>query len=296
MTPGFLCIDKPSGPTSRDVVNVVQPWARPAKVGHAGTLDPLASGVLVVAIGAATRLISVLQGQPKRYRAAFRLGLETDTEDITGRVIATHPLPEGAVTIPQLTAVLRGFVGTITQTPPQFSAVHVGGRRAYEWARQGAEVSLAPRTVEIYALDLVAFTPPEFTVDVACSGGTYIRALGRDIGRQLGCGAVMTELRRTAVGPFALTHAVALADLTADNWRSKLWPTTAAVSHLPMRSLSPAEITAVLHGRTIRGDPLRPLSEGQEVGLLDGTGALLAIGVVTPDYQVHPRLVLAGAN
>lgn len=289
---GFLCIDKPSGPTSRDVVNRIQTWVRPGKAGHAGTLDPLATGVLIVAVGAATRLISLLHEWPKKYRGTFRLGITTDTDDMTGQVL-TQSEAGKSVTSTQLEAVLGGFVGSLLQTPPTYSAVHVQGQRAYELARQGQDVHLTPRPVEIYALTLVEFTPPDFTVDVVCSGGTYMRALGRDIGQQLGCGAVMTALRRTAVGSFRLEQAVAYSEMTADNWHSHLWPLTAAVGHRPTRTLTPREIEAVQHGRPIPGDPLQPLPPGREVALLDGEGHLLAIGVVSDQHRVQPRIVLA---
>lgn len=293
MTSGFLCIDKPTGVTSRDVVNVVQKLVRPLKVGHAGTLDPLATGVLVVAVGGATRLISYVQDTTKQYRGRFRLGLSSDTDDITGEVVVRGD--PSHITAEQLSAVMTEFVGRIEQTPPRFSAVHVQGQRAYDLARQGREVELTSRTVEVFSIALVEFANPEFVIDVTCGSGTYLRALGRDIGQRLGCGALMTELRRTAVGPFTIDRAISVEALTRDNWTTQLWPVTTAVQHLASRPLSDEEVAAVRCGRAISCGGKSP--QDAEIALIDAVGALVGVGVCNAQTgRLQPRLVLASGE
>ena len=180
---GVLNVDKPVGVTSRDVVNQVVRLVRPAKVGHAGTLDPLATGVLVVCVGHATRLINLVQEGRKRYRGRFRLGQTSDTDDVTGNV---QPAGDwSGITKTQLEAELVEFIGQIQQVPPQFSAVHVQGQRAYDLARRGVAVELTARPVEVFSLQLTAFEPPDFELDVVCGSGTYIRSIGRDLGTRL---------------------------------------------------------------------------------------------------------------
>jgi len=290
MPSGFLCLDKPSGITSRDAVNAIQRLVRPQKVGHAGTLDPLATGVLAIAIGSATRLIRHVQDQPKRYRGTFELGLSSDTEDITGQI--TRRCDPTGVTEERLRDVLSGFVGSLEQTPPQFSAVHVQGQRAYDLARKGVAMDLAPRRVEIFSMELADFASPLFTIDVECSGGTYIRSLGRDIGERLGCGAVMTALRRTAVGRFALDTAIPLDAVTRDSLPGQLMPLALAVAHLPVATLSPAQIRALRCGQTIAFDDGR-LTDGAEVALFDDAGQLAGVGIVDREqHRLRAPLVL----
>jgi tRNA pseudouridine55 synthase len=297
MAAGFLCVDKPPGITSRDVVNVIQRLVRPLKVGHAGTLDPLATGVLVVAVGSATRLISFVQDGRKRYRGSFRLGETSDTEDCTGTVVDSGD--PTFVTVEMLTAALAEFVGQIEQTPPQFSAIHVQGQRAYDLARQGIAVELAPRRIDVFGIDLVEFATPEFTIDVCCSGGTYIRSLGRDVGQRLGCGALMTALRRTAVGPFTIERAVPLESLTRETGERALWPLSTAAQHLPSVALSAEEVAAVRCGKAIRpaagaSPSLAEVLPSGDLALFDAAGELVGIGVADPATNlVKPRLVLA---
>jgi tRNA pseudouridine55 synthase len=286
---GLLCVRKPAGVTSRDVVNMLQKLVRPLKAGHAGTLDPLATGVLVIAIGAATRLVRYVQNQPKHYRGEFELGLTTDTDDITGRVLARQDA--GSVSITSVRNVLTVFRGTIAQIPPRFSAVHVQGQRAYDLARRGEQVELTSRPVEVHALELVEFAPPRLVLDVACGSGTYIRALGRDIGQRLGCGAAMSALERRAVGVFTLDRAVPPEHLTRDTLNDCLWPLTSAVEGLPRWKAAHDQQQALGRGQSVcvAGETLA-ISSG-EVAVLDDRGELVAIAELNSG-RLQPRLVL----
>jgi tRNA pseudouridine55 synthase len=213
MLHGFLNIDKPAGITSHDVVAQVRRLARQRRVGHAGTLDPAATGVLVVALGMATRLIEYVQDQTlKEYRAVVRLGSTTTTDDAEGAPLETRPLP--MLDRGNLEALLAQFHGMIEQVPPMYSALHHEGQRLHELARAGKTVELAPRPVYIERITLVEWRAPDMTIDVRCGKGTYIRALARDIGAAAGCGAHLAALRRTAVGTFRIEDAVALDTMT----------------------------------------------------------------------------------
>ena len=200
---GLLNVHKPAGITSRDVVNRIQRVVRPVKVGHAGTLDPLATGVLVICLGSATRLIEYVQRMPKHYRGTFLLGRKSDTEDIEGEIEVLDAAPQPS--IDEIHAALPQFVGTIRQRPPAYSALKVGGKRAYQLARAGQEVQLAARPIEVYSLSLQHYEYPEIVLDIQCGSGTYVRSLGRDLADGLGTGAVMSALERTAIGDFDLS-------------------------------------------------------------------------------------------
>jgi len=288
---GILNLNKPSGLTSRQVVDRVQRLARPAKAGHAGTLDPLASGVLVVCVGAATRLIQYVQQMPKRYTAEFLLGRESPTDDVEGELTEWPDLPiPDAVALGGATAQ---FVGRIEQRPPTYSAIKIGGRRAYDLARRGQQVELKARPVDVYGIDLIAYDYPRLTLDVRCGGGTYIRSLGRDLAESLGTKAVMSTLTRTAVGDFRVEDALELERLAADGWARKLQPPVAAVSGLPQVSLAPDQVTAARHGRQVE---LAAAPVGAtEVAGVDSSGNLVAI--LTPRNPgrrsvYHPSRVL----
>lgn len=217
---GLLVIDKPTGMTSRDVVNRVQQWfPRGTKVGHTGTLDPLATGVLVVCVGAATKLADVVQAMGKTYRSQFRLGATSDTDDADGAVTlvtdATPPTEEAVRT------ALAGFVGVVEQLPPAYSALKVAGRRAHDLARRGEAVELKPRPVRIDAVRLLGYAWPFVEVEVDCGKGTYIRSIARDLGEKLGVGGLVASLRRTRVGPFTAEQAIGL-DIGWQEARSRL--------------------------------------------------------------------------
>lgn len=248
---GVLNICKPAGITSRDVVNRVQRIIRPAKVGHAGTLDPLATGVLVVCVGPATRLVEYVQGMPKRYVGSFLLGRTSDTEDVEGEVTELSGVPQPSRD--QIESLLPQFVGEIMQRPPAFSALKVKGRRAYQLARQGAEVKLEARPVTVYDLALLDYQYPEMTLEVTCGGGTYVRSLGRDIGQALGSGAVMATLKRTRIGPFDIHDAWPPEQLTREQVAQRLLPAIQAVDQLPKVALSDQQIADIRQGRVIGG-------------------------------------------
>lgn len=271
---GVLNLNKPPGMTSRDVVNRVQRIVRPAKAGHAGTLDPLADGVLVVCIGAATRLIEYVQRMPKAYRATFLLGRESPTDDIEGEVRELESTP-----IPMLDEIITGscrLVGRIEQRPPAYSALKVQGQRAYALARSGQSVELAPRPVDVYRLEVVRYDYPELELEIECSSGTYVRALGRDLAQLLGTAAVMSALVRTAVGGFRLKDACPLDELTSETLWSHLLPPLRAVEVLPQVRLSDEQIAEVAHGRPVRL-PADLASQADEVAAVDQQDELIAV-------------------
>lgn len=243
---GLVNVNKPVGFSSRDVVNRVQRIVRPAKAGHAGTLDPIASGVLVVCVGPATRLIEYVQRMPKRYLGTFLLGRKSDSEDIESELIE---LPHAPVpTQGEIEAVLPQFTGVIEQIPPAFSALKVKGKRAYELARRGEHVELAPRSIEIHALRLVEYDYPRLVLDILCGSGTYVRSLGRDIAQTLGSAAVMSALERTAIGRFGVEDALDLATLDERVLQQHLRPAVEAVADLPRVELDEAEQRQLRNG------------------------------------------------
>jgi tRNA pseudouridine55 synthase len=284
-----LLVDKPAGPTSFDVVaRVRRAFGRRAKVGHAGTLDPFATGLLLVLAGRATRLAPYLVGLDKRYLATLALGARSDSGDRDGDIEDTGaPIPEREA----FEACARAFTGAIEQVPPATSAIKVGGRRSYELARSGQAVELPPRRVMIHRLDVVAFDRDAATavLDVICSKGTYVRALARDLGEAAGCGAYCRDLRRTAIGAFAVDDA-GTPDAVAATPSDPRWCRTpaAALGHLPARALSEPERRELSHGR--------PLDSQGETGptacLADGT----LVAVAEPDGDsLRPRVVLEPA-
>jgi tRNA pseudouridine55 synthase len=279
--------------TSRQAVNLVERLTRPVRAGHAGTLDPLASGVLVVCVGAATRLIGYVQRMPKQYRGTFLLGRQSPTEDIEGEVTELPDAPRP--TREQIVAAAARLVGRIEQRPPVFSAIKVAGRRAYDLARQGRRPELAARPVLIYAIDVTEYRYPELVLDVTCGSGAYVRALGRDLAGLLGTSAVMSALVRTAIGGFTLENAVDPRRLNRD-WLSLLQSPLRAVEYLPRVQLSAAEVQFIRTGRTIPSrSPLaasRPLAipfseashdrtaDATEIVALDPAGEF--VGILTP--------------
>ncbi|HEB66067.1 MAG TPA: tRNA pseudouridine(55) synthase TruB [Chloroflexi bacterium] len=253
---GVLVIDKPVGITSHDVVQIVRRGTGIRRAGHTGTLDPRASGVLVVLIGPAVRLSEFVSASDKRYQATLRLGTSTDTYDAEGTVTQTTS-PED-ITEEQFEEALKQFVGEIEQVPPPYSAVKVKGRKAYELSRKGQKVELPPRKINVYSLELLEWVPPEAVVDVYCSSGTYVRSLAHDVGKVLGCGAHLVELRRTKSGQFTLRDAVPLrklrdAFLTGD-WYKYLIPAAEALDW-PYKVLNSEEVEMVRFGRRLPADP-----------------------------------------
>jgi len=249
---GILNIDKPSGITSRQVVNGVCALApKKTRVGHCGTLDPMATGVLIVCVGPATRLIQFGQAAPKHYVGDFRFGLTSNTEDITGE-LTTHDTPP--VSREQLEAALPQFVGKIDQRPPAFSALRVGGKRAYDLARAGKEVQLESREIEIFSLSVVTFDFPNFQIDIKCGSGTYVRSLGRDIAESLATHAVMTGLVRAGIGEFQQADAVKLDDLNSENVDDHLLAPQSIIGDMASTVLVDDEFEKLQDGNWIRRD------------------------------------------
>lgn len=275
---GALVVDKPVGMTSHDVVQAIRNGTGLRRAGHTGTLDPRASGVLVILVGPAVRLSEYVSASDKRYQAIIRLGGSTDTFDAEGKVTLTKdPLN---ITEEQFNTALQTFVGEIEQTPPPYSAVKVQGRKAYEMARQGEEVDLAPRKITVHHLEILEWAPPEVVIDVHCSSGTYVRSLANDLGVMLGCGAYLVGLRRTKSGRFSLRDSVPLRKLqeafTAGNWYQYLIPAAEALGDWPAIELNPDEVEGVRHGHRVKvvGEPtetkVRGVStQGELVALME---------------------------
>jgi tRNA pseudouridine55 synthase len=239
---GLLLIDKPGGVTSHDVVDTVRRALGTRKVGHAGTLDPMATGLLLVGVGGATRLLRFLGDLEKTYEGTARLGVETATLDAEGEVTASSPV---SASDQQVMAAMHALVGGSMQRPPAYSAVKVGGRKLYEAARKGEELEAAPRAIRVDAFDLLGRRGDDVDFRVVCSSGTYVRVLLADVGRALGCGAHLTDLRRTRIGPFDV------ADATPPGAPGEPLPVERAVGHLPRLSLDPEEAVAAGHGRIL---------------------------------------------
>jgi tRNA pseudouridine55 synthase len=236
---GLLLVDKPEGMTSHDVVDAVRRALGTRKVGHAGTLDPMATGLLLVGVGRATRLLRFLGDLPKTYEGAGRLGVETDTLDAEGEVVRVAPV---SATREDVERAIAGLVGTSMQRPPAYSAVKVGGRKLYEAARRGEPLEAPPRPIVVEAFEVLGYEAPAFGFRVRCSGGTYVRVLIADIGALLGCGAHLARLRRVAIGSFRVQDAAPPEAL------GELLPHEAAVRHLPRVDLGVEEARAAANG------------------------------------------------
>jgi tRNA pseudouridine55 synthase len=281
---GILNFNKPRGRTSFSVIGLVRKGSGVRRVGHAGTLDPLAEGVLLVCVGAAVRITEYLMDLPKVYRGTVRLGIETDTYDAEGEVAATH---EVDVSEDVLREALTAFDGEIEQRPPAHSAIKVGGRPAYERARKGEKIDLPPRKVTIHRLELLRFQPPEVEIEVECSRGTYVRSLAHDLGQALGCGAHLSALTRTRVGPFrvedALDEAALEAAFAGGTWPDPLQPIDAGLIQLPALTVPIEDEKDLRHGQAARIDDeeaLRgagPLSDALQVRGYAEDGSLIGI-------------------
>lgn len=283
---GLLNLHKPPGQTSRDAVNHVQRLVRPAKVGHAGTLDPLASGVLVIGVGPATRLTQFVQQMPKRYEATFQLGSRSDTDDIEGQVmqIPDPPRPSRG----DIEAALPAFVGVIDQRPPSYSALKVQGERAYALARRGAPVLLPSRPVRVYGITVRQYEYPILRLSIHCGAGTYIRAIGRDLAEALGTAAVMTALVRTEIGGFRIEEAETPESLTKDNLPHRLLPPLRALDGYPVLQLDSAEVGSVRNGQFLlrAGFPTNAM-----VAAVDDRGELVAVLRSRGNDQLKPEVV-----
>ena len=289
MACGFLVLDKPAGMTSRRAVDHVKRLVRPDKTGHAGTLDPLATGVLVVAVGRATRLMACVQAGSKTYRATFLLGRRSETDDTEISVEVLEATPDLADS--DIATALEEFVGEIQQVPPAYSAVKVAGRRAYQLARSGQDVELTARTVRVDSIRILGWSSPELDVEIVCGSGTYIRSIGRDLGSRLGCGAVMSGLVRTRVGPFLLDEATPVESLDPETVFGQMVSPLVAVADLPRQIATPAQLEEIFHGRRVAWSGAIP-GDGARVVLVDSESQLAAIGdYVTDTAQFAPRHV-----
>ena len=293
---GLLNVAKERGPTSHDVVDLVRRAAGIRRVGHAGTLDPAAAGVLPVLVGRVTRLARFFGGYRKRYQAVIRLGIETDTCDAEGTIVTQAPVDDGV--FEKLPAVLASFVGDVPQEVPAYAAVKSGGQPLYARARRGETVAPPTRTVSIYQLEIAALAPPTFTLLVECGGGTYIRALARDIGRLLNVGAHLETLTRLGVGPFVLDDALperSLRENAPGIWEYPYFTAAAELlPEIPAETLSPKATADFGHGRTVPVAAwLRPAAA---VRFFDEAGALLGIGLADGAGRARPDTVLLTAD
>ncbi len=284
---GLLLIDKPQGPTSHDIISQLRRITGIRRIGHAGTLDPLATGLLLVAVGRATRLLEYLQDQPKRYEAAVRLGQRTDTFDAQGRVLAEKTVKADALEIEQ---ALAQFRGPIQQFAPAYSAVKRDGVPLYKLARQGLDIERPSRDVIIYSLELIAWDAPTVHLDIACSAGTYIRTIADDLGAALGCGGHISALRRTSIGSFSAADALSPDDLQNSSWADYLLPMESAVGHLPRVDFSSQAARQLLLGQQApgtgtlaEGTPARAFNEDSRF-----LGIVLAAGQAWQPHKMFP--------
>lgn len=286
---GLLNIDKPPGLTSHDVVDHIRRQTRVSRVGHAGTLDPQAIGVLLIGLGRGTKLTQFLHECPKTYRATLKLGVRTDSYDAEGKVVEVRTV--GTIGHEQIMTTLEAFQGTIDQVPPMFSALKRQGQRLYTLARQGIDVERRPRQVQIFQLHLLELAADTMILEVECSTGTYIRVLADDIGGRLGCGAHLTALVRTAIGPFRREGALALSALDEavcqGQWHQHVISLASAVDAFPAIVVTAAAAEASAHGMSPTRQGISRivgrLAVGGTVAILGEDGGLLAMGVSTVD-------------
>lgn len=291
---GVIIVDKPQGFTSHDVVNRMRRFANTRKVGHLGTLDPMATGVLPLVLGRATRLAQFFSAGEKTYDARLQFGWSTDTYDREGERTSDPVTP--SFTRDELDAALTKFRGPFLQTPPPFSAKRVAGTPSYRLARKGAAVDLAPVPVHVFDLDLLEFDGPSARIHVRCSAGTYLRGIAHDTGRELGCGAFLTALRRTASGEFSEDRAFtldALADLArAGNLESALIPAARVLPEFPSAAVDTITAGQIRQGKDFRLSPFVEWSGSKYVKAVNPEGDLIAIGEARLPHVYHPILVL----
>ncbi len=278
---GLILVNKPKGITSFSAVARVRYLLHTKRVGHTGTLDPLAEGVLPILVGRATSLCAYITETEKSYTARVRLGITTDTEDITGTVLCERDV---SVTEAELISAADSFLGETEQIPPMFSAIKVDGQRLYSLARQGVEIKREPRQIFIKEITVREFDGKEFYLDVVCGKGTYIRSLCRDIGEKLGCGATMTELVRTSTAGFSLANAVPLDELTEENVKSHIMPTDKAVENMPFINVTEKQAVRFSNGGAldVGRTGLKNAVEGMLLRVKYGD-VLLGIGQIKAD-------------
>jgi tRNA pseudouridine55 synthase len=285
---GILHVDKPLGLTSHDVVNKVRRLSGIRRVGHSGTLDPLATGLLSLCLGQATRLVEYLVGLDKEYLVTIRLGQETNTYDGEGQITAEKPVE---VTRQQLDNALEQFRGQIEQVPPMFSAVKVDGQPLYRRARQGADIERPARQVTVYNIEQLSWQMPVLALRISCSSGTYIRSIAHDLGQVLGCGGHVASLRRTAIGEISIEEATPLDQLQPESWRQHLRPPDSAVYHLPSLELSDDDVKKISHGQRVPMEEASQPTGKSPVRAYDRQGHF--IGILIPvEGQWQPRKIL----
>jgi len=284
----MLLVDKPAGITSHDVVSVARRALRTRRIGHGGTLDPFATGLLVLLVGHATRLLPHVDGEPKVYDATIAFGAETDTDDVTGTVSRTAALPD----VERVREAIGRLTGAIDQVPPAYSAKQVDGQRAYDAARRGTALELDPVRVVVHEWVIRELTAERADVTITCGGGTYIRALARDLARLCDSAAHLASLRRTGSGSFSVSDAVSIDDLR--DGRASVSPARDAIPHLPAVTLSPEGVVNVRQGRAIPVDLEGADASAAKSALMDGTGRLVAVAERV-DTVWQPRVVLPDA-
>lgn len=301
---GVLPINKPAGITSHDVVATVRSVLRdyqqhqglpvPIKVGHTGTLDPFATGLLLIVLGSSTRLVEYAHAAPKTYETTIVLGATSSTDDGTGVITAT-PVT-AAPTRQAVERIIAQFIGTIKQLPPWYSAVKMDGKKLYEYARGGALAASAtitrqPRTVHIEAIEIISYDYPQLSLRVRCGSGTYIRALGRDIGERLATGGYVEQLRRTEIGVVTIDQAAALNQVTPESWHTFVLPPAILVNHLPPVTLTPENVAQLRQGRGVQLTNKAPATN--PVALIDQSGQLFGVGwYEAASQRLLPRKIL----
>ncbi len=272
---GLINLNKPRHWSSRKAVDHVKRLVKPAKIGHAGTLDPLATGVLILTIGRATRLTPFLHDLPKSYRAEFLLGHTSETDDTEGEVVPCDDTR--LLTRADIERVLPQFIGRIQQTPPVFSAIKINGRRAYDLARKGKAPEIKPREVEIHRLEILEFTAEKLVLEMDCGTGTYVRSLGRDLARAAGSCAVMTALVRTRIGDFLLKDAWTPQDVTKETLTEVMLPASRGVGQMRAITCEPNATPLIQNGRPVPCREVSPPDDGEICALLAQDGQLMAI-------------------
>lgn len=289
---GILNLYKPAGWSSRKAVDHVKKLVRGAKIGHAGTLDPLAEGVLVICLGPATRLVPYLHELSKTYRAKFLLGRSSPTDDVEGELQIIAEAPE--LSRRQIESALPQFEGEIQQVPPLFSAVKLKGQRAYKLARRGETADLPSRTVHVDSIRLLAWETPQLELEIVCGSGTYIRSIGRDLARSLGSSGVMSGLIRTRIGPFTAADAVRPEDITPQSLPSLVLPPQSALVGLSALVASPEMLERLPRGRPALCPPDVDAADGDEIAVLDSEQRLILIATVSDRGRLLlPTLVFA---
>lgn len=288
---GVLIVDKPVGKTSHDIVQVIRKGTGIRRIGHTGTLDPRASGVLVILIGPAVRLSEYLQSDIKRYEATIRLGSVSDTYDGDGLIESTGV--DMDISEEQILEAMKKFVGEIEQIPPVYSALKINGRKAYKMAREGVDFEIPSRKVTVYSMDLIEYNPPEVAVDILCSSGTYVRSIANDLGQVLGCGAYLAGLRRTLSGHFSLRDAVSIPKLEASfeegNWYQYLIPAAEALDGYEELIVDMDEESQIRHGRRIPAQN----TDSPYAKAVSEQGELIAILELDPETsEWKPKKVL----